>query len=129
MDRRRQILQHQQQRFRRHVSTSDASAFSNLLMTPELLDRVKSVLPVHRNRLYPPIETLSMFLAQGKRGQIYFSRKKGTDLFFRLEKDWKRGQIYFSPVGIQWKIDCVLFATVRLPANPDKATRLKASTE
>lgn len=64
MDRRRQILQHQQQRFRRHVSTSDACAFSNLLMTPDLLDRVKSVLPAHRNRLFPPIETLSMFLAQ-----------------------------------------------------------------
>lgn len=46
MDRRRQILQHQQQRFRRHASNCDAYAFFNLLTAPELLQRVESVLPV-----------------------------------------------------------------------------------
>lgn len=64
MDRRRQILQHQQQRFRHHVSTSDAQAFFDLLMAPELLKRVESSLPAHRERLFPPTEKLSMFLAQ-----------------------------------------------------------------
>ncbi|AXJ08085.1 hypothetical protein CFN16_11430, partial [Pseudomonas fluorescens] len=60
MDRRRQILQHQQQRFRRHASNCDAYAFFNLLTAPELLQRVESALPEHRERLYPPTETLSM---------------------------------------------------------------------
>ncbi|MBS9760174.1 IS4-like element ISPen1 family transposase [Pseudomonas mosselii] len=64
MDRRRQILQHQQRRFRHHASTSDAQAFFDLLMAPELLKRVESSLPAHRERLFPPTETLSMFLAQ-----------------------------------------------------------------
>lgn len=46
----------------------------------------------------------------GKRGS-----GKGTDLFF---SGW-------NPVENR----LCSFATVRLPANPDKATRLKASTE
>ena len=29
-----------------------------------MLDRVEALLPVHRERLFPPTETLSMFLAQ-----------------------------------------------------------------
>lgn len=33
-------------------------------MVPELLKRVESLLPAHRERLFPPTETLSMFLAQ-----------------------------------------------------------------
>ena len=36
----------------------------NLLTGPELLDRVEAVLPAHRERDFPPTETLSMFLAQ-----------------------------------------------------------------
>jgi hypothetical protein len=35
-----------------------------LLTGPQLLDRVEALLPDHRERLYPPTETLSMFLAQ-----------------------------------------------------------------
>ena len=42
MDRRRQILQHQQQRFHRHASNCDAYSFFNLLTAPELLQRVES---------------------------------------------------------------------------------------
>ncbi|MGV8886623.1 MAG: IS4 family transposase [Pseudomonas sp.] len=64
MNRRRQILQHQQQRFHRHASNCDAYAFFNLLTAPELLQRVESALPEYRERLFPPTETLSMFLAQ-----------------------------------------------------------------
>ncbi|MHC8394309.1 IS4 family transposase [Pseudomonas sp. LB3P93] len=64
MDRRREILQHQQQRFHRHASDCDAYAFFNLLTSPDLLQRVESALPEHRERLFPPTETLSMFLAQ-----------------------------------------------------------------
>lgn len=55
----------QQQRLvRSQVHTSDAYAFFNLLTGPALLDQVESVLPPHRERRFPPTETLSMFLAQ-----------------------------------------------------------------
>lgn len=89
MDRRRQILQHQQQRFRHHASTSDAQAFFDLLMAPELLKRVESSLPAHRERLFPPTETLSMFLAQAMNADRSCQQAV-------KEKGRKRGQIYFS---------------------------------
>ena len=54
----------QQQRVRSRVGNSDAYAFFNLLTGPELFDKVESMLPRHRERRFPPTETLSMFLAQ-----------------------------------------------------------------
>jgi hypothetical protein len=36
----------------------------NLLTGPQLFDRVEALLPEHRERLFPPTETLSLFLAQ-----------------------------------------------------------------
>jgi len=54
----------QQQRVRHHASNSDSYAMFNLLTGPQLLDRVEALLPEHRERLYSPTETLSMFLAQ-----------------------------------------------------------------
>ena len=54
----------QQQRIRRRADHSDAYAFFNLLTGPELLDRVESLLPEHRERVFPPTEPLSMFLSQ-----------------------------------------------------------------
>ena len=54
----------QQRRIRRRAEHSDAYAFFNLLTSPELLDQVDSLLPEHRERLFPPTETLSMFLSQ-----------------------------------------------------------------
>ena len=54
----------QQRCVRNHARDSDAYAFFNLLTGPELLDQVESLLPPHRERLFPPTETLSMFLAQ-----------------------------------------------------------------
>lgn len=54
----------QQRRVRNHACNSDAYAFFNLLTGPELFDQVESLLPRHRERLFPPTETLSMFLAQ-----------------------------------------------------------------
>lgn len=55
---------HQQKRIRRHAANSDAYTFFNLLIGPDLLDMVESLLPDHRERLFPPTETRSMFLAQ-----------------------------------------------------------------
>ena len=54
----------QQQRIRRRAKHSDAYTFLTLLTSPGMLDRVESFLPKHRERLFPPTETLSMFLSQ-----------------------------------------------------------------
>jgi hypothetical protein len=49
---------------RQQAGRSDAHAFFNLLTGPPLFDQVESMLPAHRERLFPPTETLSMFLSQ-----------------------------------------------------------------
>lgn len=54
----------QQRRIRRHVRHSDAHTFFNLLTGPALVSDVQSLVPPHRERMFPPTETLSMFLAQ-----------------------------------------------------------------
>ena len=43
---------------------SDSVRFFNLLTSPDLLEVVEESLPDHRERFYPPTETLSMFMAQ-----------------------------------------------------------------
>jgi hypothetical protein len=48
----------------RAVRTTDAHAFFNLLTDDSTLDQVEVQLPMHRERLLPPTETLAMFLAQ-----------------------------------------------------------------
>jgi len=55
---------HQQKRIKNHAANSDSYAFFNLLTAPELLNQVELLLPDHRERLFSPTETLSMFLAQ-----------------------------------------------------------------
>jgi len=54
----------QQQRVRTYADSADSYAMFNLLTGPQLLGRVEELLPDHRERLFPPTETLSMFLAQ-----------------------------------------------------------------
>ena len=54
----------QQHRIQSQVKSSDSYTFFNQLTSPELLGKVESLLPEHRERLFPPTETLSMFLAQ-----------------------------------------------------------------
>jgi len=60
----RSVQVHQQRRIRNRAINSDSYEFFNMLTSPELLDQVEVLLPDHRERLYPPTETLSMFLAQ-----------------------------------------------------------------
>ena len=55
---------HQQKRIRHHARSLDSHGFLNLLTAPDMPDSVESLLPEHRERLFPPTETLSMFLAQ-----------------------------------------------------------------
>ncbi len=54
----------QQKRVSHYASDADSYAMFNLLTGPQLLDRVEGLLPEHRERLFPPTETLSMFIAQ-----------------------------------------------------------------
>ncbi len=54
----------QQKRLSHYVASSDSYTYFNLLTSPGFLDKVESLLPEHRERLFPPTETLSMFLAQ-----------------------------------------------------------------
>jgi hypothetical protein len=55
---------HQQHRVGHHANQLRAYDFFNLLTGDALLERVDQHLPPHRERLYPPIETLSLFMAQ-----------------------------------------------------------------
>ena len=60
-----QVMQsHQQSRIKNIAAKSDSYAFFNLLTSPALLDKVEALAPDHRERLFPPTETLSMFVAQ-----------------------------------------------------------------
>ena len=54
----------QQQNIQQYAQSSDSLSFFNQLTSPELLDTLEEQLPEHRERLYPPTETLSMFLPQ-----------------------------------------------------------------
>lgn len=54
----------QQAQIKKHSRQSSAETFFNLLTSPELLSRVEELLPEHRERRFPPTETLSLFLAQ-----------------------------------------------------------------
>ena len=58
----RQTYQHN--RFVYHARDSHSTRFFNLLTEPALFDQIEALLPAHRERLFPPTETLSMFLAQ-----------------------------------------------------------------
>lgn len=54
----------QQRHVQRLATNTDACGFFNLLTSAPLFEQVESLLPAHRERLFPPTETLSMFCAQ-----------------------------------------------------------------
>jgi hypothetical protein len=54
----------QQRRILTHAEDADANGFFNLLSGPQLLADIGALLPEHREWLFPPTETLAMFLAQ-----------------------------------------------------------------
>jgi len=55
---------HTRRRIQTRGTKTTGFDFFNLLTSPELLDSVDNLSPKHRERLYTPTETLSMFLAQ-----------------------------------------------------------------
>ena len=54
----------QQRRVRHYACNADSYTMFYLLTGPQLLDRIEVLLPDHRERSFPPTETLSMFVAQ-----------------------------------------------------------------
>ena len=65
MDRKAQATLHQRRSsIKRRASSTEAVEFFNLLTSPELLQMTEALLPEHRERLYPPTVTLSMFMRQ-----------------------------------------------------------------
>jgi len=54
----------QQHRIQHYADASSALSFFNQLTVPELFDALEDFLSVHRERLFPPTEALSMFMAQ-----------------------------------------------------------------
>lgn len=55
---------YQQKRLNYYAHHTDSYHFFNLLTGPEFFDQLEEQIPGHRERLFPPTETLSMFLAQ-----------------------------------------------------------------
>ena len=65
MDRKAQATLHQRRSsIKSRASSTRAVEFFNLLTSPELLQTTEALLPEHRERLYPPTVTLSMFMRQ-----------------------------------------------------------------
>jgi hypothetical protein len=93
---------------RAQTQPSDSYAFFNLLTSETLYDDVSALLPEHRERLFPPTETLSMFLAQvvsadGSCRQAVDDAAVKSLLTGRKEKSQK------SVIsGAQWR-DCFAF--------------------
>lgn len=56
--------QQHRKRISRRVREVEAVDFFNALTGPDLLDKTEAYLPEHRERLYPPTVTLSMFMTQ-----------------------------------------------------------------
>ncbi len=54
----------QQGVIKKFVKNTETQTFFNLLTGPELFDVIESNLPNHRERRFPPTETLAMFLSQ-----------------------------------------------------------------
>ncbi len=60
-----QLRQQQHRRkIHRRMKQTDAVDFFNVLTGPKLLEKTEAYLPAHRERLYPPTVTLSMFMKQ-----------------------------------------------------------------
>jgi len=59
------LVRHKQQRIQSVAKNCDSYSFFNLLTGPEMFSMVEELLPdEHRERQFPPTETLSMFLSQ-----------------------------------------------------------------
>ncbi len=55
---------YQQKRINYHTHQNDGYQIFNLLTHSDFIDHLEENLPEHRERLFPPTETLTMFVAQ-----------------------------------------------------------------
>ena len=60
----RNVLHQRRSSIGRRSRATQAVEFFNLLTSPQLLKTTESLLPEHRERLYPPTVALSMFMRQ-----------------------------------------------------------------
>ena len=60
----RHRMQQQRSRIERRAASTAAVEYFNVLTGPALLEASEALLPEHRERLYPPTVTLSMFMRQ-----------------------------------------------------------------
>ena len=60
----RSVLHQRRSSIGRRVKATQAVEFFNVLTSPELLQTTEALQPEHRERLYPPTVTLSMFMRQ-----------------------------------------------------------------
>ena len=60
----RSALHQRRSRIGRRARSTEAVEFFNVLTSPQLLETTEALLPEHRERLYPPTVTLSMFMRQ-----------------------------------------------------------------
>jgi len=58
------VLRRRQCSYEHRAESTKAVDFFNVLTSPEVLETTESLLPDHRERLYPPMVTLSMFMRQ-----------------------------------------------------------------
>ena len=59
-----QIHDSRKNKFRHYAKNTDAAHFLDVLSNKELAQTIQNNTPEHRDRVYPPLKTLSMFLAQ-----------------------------------------------------------------
>lgn len=78
-----------QQAIQKKASRQDAISFFNLLTSPELFEALESLLPDHRERLFPPTETLAMFLSQALHMDRSCQRAVNEAAITRLLADMK----------------------------------------
>lgn len=58
------LSKHNQLILRKAIQSNDVYSYFNALTSEELFSRVESLLPEHRERLFPPTEVLAMFISQ-----------------------------------------------------------------
>lgn len=75
------LCQIQCQRIQKQSGEMGSFELFNLLTAPELFDVLEAHLPEHRERHYPPTETLSMFLSQAMSADRSCQKDRNGDRF------------------------------------------------
>ena len=78
-----------QQQITKISTKSDSESFFNILTHDNLFDKLDNLLPEHRERIFPPTETLSMFLAQVVNSDDSCQRAVNDAAFKRLITGFK----------------------------------------